>query len=185
MRTHAEITDERKKSYLTDDVARLLVEQVGVELNNTYLYLNYSIWYDIKSYFGQAEYFRKRSNEEYKHAKLIIDYLIEADHMFMIPPTDKEYTDIHGGNTMHQLDIIEAHKVTLENEIETTMLLSAIKTTAVQEKDYITELWLKNLLLEQAEEESLSRTVLDVLQHTKDPLIADAYVKNIIIPKMT
>ncbi len=56
--------DKRKESYLTEEVAQMLIAQVGHELNNEYLYHNFAIWYDMNTLLGQAEYFYRRKNEE-------------------------------------------------------------------------------------------------------------------------
>jgi len=176
------VSEARKESYLGGDVAKLLIEQVGLELNNQYLYHNFGIWYDINSLFGQAAYFYHRATEERDHAQWIINYLTRADYLFSIPGTDAAYIDIF--KNKKDLKIRDPHDETLIREIETTRSVNNIKATAEETHDYITSHWLRDLLLEQAEEEELSHTALDIFNHTDDPLIVDKYFKDVILPQL-
>jgi len=176
------VSDARKESYLAADVADLLIQQIGLELNNQYLYHNFGIWYDINSLFGQAEYFYHRAAEEKDHAQWLIDYLTRADYFFSIPGTDSTYIDIFRNHK--DLKIRDPHDETLMREIETTRAINNIRAVAEETHDYITAHWLRDLLLEQAEEEELSHTALDIFKHTDDPLIVDKYFKDVIMPQL-
>ena len=176
------VSPARKESYLAADVADLLIQQVGLELNNQYLYHNFGIWYDINSLFGQAEYFYHRAEEEKTHAQMIIDYLTRADFLFSIPGTDASYIDIF--RDKKDLKILDPHDETLMREIETTRAINNIRAVADETRDYITGHWLRALLLEQAEEEELSHTALDIFNHTDDPLIVDKYFKDVVMPAL-
>lgn len=182
------ITPRRRESYLSDEIAKLLIQQVGFELNNHYLYTNFAIWYDINSYFGQAAYFNHRAMEEKNHAQWIIDYLSQADYLFAIPATDPKHIDIYQGKDPISFDteehVMDPHTITLDREIQTTRSINAIKRKAIELSDYITDHWLRDLLLEQAEEESLSHTALDIFGHTKDILIVDNYFKSVVMPQL-
>ncbi len=178
----APISDARKESYLAQDVASLLIQQIGLELNNQYLYYNMGIWCDIHSYFGQAAYFYHRAGEERDHAQWIIDYLTQADYLFSIPGTDAQYIDIYKGKK--ELKVKDTHDEVLIREIETTRSINNIRAVAAETRDYITEHWLRRLLLEQAEEEELSHTALDIFDHTTDPLIVDKYFKDVVMAQL-
>jgi ferritin len=178
----AAISKARKESYLAKDVADLLIQQIGLELNNQYLYHNFGIWCDINSLFGQAEYFYHRAGEEHDHAQWIIDYLTQADYLFSIPGTDARYIDIY--RNKDKLTPKLAHEEVLIREIETTRSINNIKATADETRDYITSHWLRQLLLEQAEEEELSHTALDIFDHTEDPLIVDKYFKDVVMAQL-
>lgn len=177
------VSAARKESYLAADVADLLIQQVGLELNNHYLYYNFGIWYDINSLFGQAQYFYHRANEEKTHAQWIINYLTQADYLFSIPGTDAAYIDIF--RDKKDLKVRDPHDETLLREIETTRAINNIRAVADETKDYITSHWLRDLLLEQAEEEELSHTALDIFNHTDDPLIVDKYFKDVVMAQLT
>ena len=178
----APISDARKESYLAADVADLLIQQIGLELNNEYLYHNFGIWCDIHSYFGQAEYFYHRAAEEKDHAQWIIDYLTRADFLFSIPGTDANYIDIYKGKK--ELTVKDLHDEVLIREIETTRSINNIKALTEETRDYITGHWLRQLLLEQAEEEELSHTALDIFDHTDDPLVVDKYFKDVVMAQL-
>ncbi len=176
---HAPISEARKGSYLARDVATLLIQQIGLELDNQYLYYNFGIWCDINSYAGQAEYFYHRSGEERTHAQWIIDYLTQADYLFSIPGTDARYIDIYMGKS--KLTVKDPHDEVLIREIETTRAINNIRAAAAASDDYITQHWLYKLLLEQAEEEELSHNALDIFEHTRDPLVVDKYFKDVVM----
>ena len=178
----AKVSAARKESYLGADVADLLIQQVGLELNNQYLYYNFGIWYDINSLFGQAQYFYHRADEERQHAQMVINYLTQADFLFSIPGTDARYIDIF--RDKKNLRIRDPHDETLLREIETTRALNNIRAVADETRDYITGHWLRALLLEQAEEEELSHTALDIFNHTDDPLIVDKYFKDVVVSQL-
>lgn len=178
------ITDKRRESYLTDEVAKLLIEQIGNEYENHFLYHSFAIWFDINSLFGQADYFYKRAEEEKEHAQWIIDYLTQSDYLFAIPAVRPDMIDIYKGCTGKSFEIVYPHKVTIDREIETTEAIQMIYKKAHEMGDYITSHWLKRLLEEQAEEESLSHVALDVFQHTSDPLMVDRYFKDVVVPNI-
>ncbi|MCC8179789.1 MAG: hypothetical protein LIP23_02620 [Planctomycetes bacterium] len=178
----APISDARRESYLAQDMADLLIQQIGLELNNQYLYYNFGIWCDINSYFGQAAYFYHRAGEEKDHAQWIIDYLTQADFLFSIPGTDAFYIDIFKGKK--KLTVKDPHDEVLIREIETTRAINNIRALSEETHDYITGHWLRKLLLEQAEEEELSHTALDIFEHTDDPLIVDKYFKDVVMAQL-
>ena len=179
---NGKVSDARRESYLAADVADLLIQQIGLELNNHYLYHNFGIWYDINSLFGQAEYFYHRAEEEKTHAQWIIDYLTRADFLFSIPGTDASYIDIF--KDKKDLQVRDPHDETLRREIETTRAINNIHAVADETHDYITAHWLRELLMEQAEEEELSHTALDIFNHTDDPLIVDKYFKDVVMAEL-
>ena len=176
------VSSARRESYLAADVADLLIQQIGLELNNHFLYHNFGIWYDINSLFGQAEYFYHRASEERDHAQWIIDYLTQADFLFSIPGTDAKYVDIF--KDKKDLKVRDPHDETLLREIETTRAINNITALAHETNDYITAHWLRRLLVEQAEEEELSHTALDIFNHTDDPLMVDKYFKDVVMPQL-
>ncbi len=178
----APISEARKESYLAADVADLLIQQIGLELNNQYLYYNFGIWMDINSLFGQAAYFYLRANEERDHAQWIIEYLTQADFLFSIPGTDAQYIDIY--KNKKELTVKDPHDEVLIREIETTRAINNIKAVADETHDYLTSHWLRRLLLEQAEEEELSHTALDIFSHTDDPLMVDKYFKDVVMAQL-
>ena len=176
------VSEARRDSYLSADLANLLINQIGLELNNHYLYYNFGIWYDINSLFGQAEYCYHRAQEERDHAQWIIDYLTRADYLFSIPGTDAAYIDIF--KDKKDLKVRDPHDEILLREIETTRAINNIRAVAEETRDYITAHWLRDLLLEQAEEEELSHTALDIFNHTDDPLIVDKYFKDVVMSQL-
>ena len=112
----------------------------------------------------------------------VINYLTRADYLFSIPGTDAAYIDIY--KNRKDLKVRDPHDEILLREIETTRSINNIRAVAEETHDYITAHWLRDLLLEQAEEEELSHTALDIFNHTDDPLIVDKYFKDVVMSQL-
>ncbi|NHJ04773.1 MAG: ferritin [Candidatus Heimdallarchaeota archaeon] len=52
--------------------------QIKEELESGYLYLSMSFWLKEKAYHNLANWYYVQAEEEYKHAKKFIDYIIET-----------------------------------------------------------------------------------------------------------
>ena len=110
------------------------------------------------------KYYIKRAEEEYLHHKWIVDRLNEADFDFTYPGVDPIEVTFE--------DYVDPFKQTVLKEIETTELIYAIVDATMEEKDWQTFHWLQELLVkEQHEEESTSRTALDIISQSDDSSI--------------
>lgn len=149
---------DRRIKTISDSVGKLLVEQISHELFNHNLYRTFANFFATEGITDLEAYYIKRAEEEYKHHRWIVDRLNEADYDFMYPSVPAVNVKIE--------DFVDPFKQTVDKEIETTKLIFAIAEAAREEKDWQTVTWLQEKLIpEQHEEESTSRTALDIMSN--------------------
>ena len=152
---------DRKICTLHPDMITALVKQVSIELSNKTLYKTFANYFGTNGLFQLEEYFNKRAEEEELHHKWISDYLSfnVATFKYLAVPEN----DIKIENNL------DPFKATVDREISTTEEINALVELALNEKDWATFSWLTGdndekgrLCLEQIEEESISRSILDL-----------------------
>lgn len=168
---------------ISSKVVELLIKQIAHELYNHNLYMSFSNYFGVAGLSVLEEYYKRRADEEYLHHRWIKDFLNENDIKFKYPTVDsiKETWD----------DFVTPFELTVAKEEETTDLIYDIVECAMDEKDWFTYAWLQGkdmekgaLILEQIEEESISRTALDIARMEgswlrKEKSIMNAYTKDV------
>ena len=156
-----EKTVDRKICTLSDQMVSLFVRQLQHELYNHNLYRQFANWFGLHGLVVLEQYYKLLANEEKIHHDWIADYLNECDAEYEYPEIPKVTEDAK--------DFITPFELTVAKEIETTNLIYDIVNLAQEEKDWMTFGWLMNsnpdkpmLVLEQQEEETISRTALDI-----------------------
>lgn len=151
----------RKLSLISQTIADLLVKQLAHELKNRNLYLSFANYFIVNGIDELAEYYTKRAEEENHHHQWIMDYLSNADCIFMYPAIEQ--------NSEKIVSNISPFIQTVDREIQTTDLIYAIYEAAKAEKDFMTTTWLHDkLLIEQIEEENVSRAALTIMEEESD-----------------
>lgn len=154
---------KRRICTLSDKMVELLLRQLSHELYNHNLYRSFANYYGINGLAVLESYYIKRAEEEKLHHDWIINYLNYNDAAVIYPevPEIKEDWD----------DPVTPFKLTVDKEIETTNLIKEMVNYSLAEKDWFTFAWLMGnspvegkLLPEQVEEESVSRTALDIAE---------------------
>lgn len=173
--TQTELT--KKDHCLSDTMIDKLVKQIQHELYNHNLYKTFANFFLVEGLMKLYQYYTNRANEELLHHNWIVDYL-NANHIEFKYPSIPEVSEEFD-------DYITPFEQTLDKEIETTNSINAIVELALEEKDWLTFNWLmKNsgskLVAEQREEESISRTVLNIANQedswiSKESAILEAY----------
>lgn len=157
----------RKNKTISDSVGKLLVNQISHELFNHNLYRTIANFFAIEGIVQLEQYYIKRAEEELVHHRWIVDRLNEADYDF-------QYPSVEAVNETFS-SVITPFELTVEKEIETTELINAIADAALLEKDWQTMTWLQEKLIpEQHEEESTSRTALDIISQDDAHIFAKA-----------
>ena len=171
---------KRRVCTLSDRTIDLLLRQLSHELYNHNLYRSFANYYGINGLAVLEAYYIKRAEEEKLHHDWIINYLNYNDAAVLYPevPEIKEDWD----------DPVTPFKMTVDKEIETTNLIKEMVDNSFAERDWFTFAWLMGnspvegkLLPEQVEEESISRTALDIAESEgswlrKEKSIYSAYV---------
>lgn len=177
--TEKVIDKSRRVCPLSSVMIEMLVKQMSAELSNHALYRTFANYYEVEGLPKLGIYWRGRAKEEYLHHEWIFEYLTDNDALFQYPPVPPIKVDI--------TDRIMPFAATVDREIETTLSINKIVDQAMKEGDWATEAWLKGddedagkLVLEQIEEESISRTILDIAKEEaswlrKENAILDFY----------
>ena len=170
---------QREKCTLSQEMIDLLVRQLWHELYNHNLYRSFANYFGRQGLQVLEQYYIDRSEEEKHHHDWIYGYLSDCDAPLIYPevPKIKETWENN----------IEPFELTVKAEIETTMLIHEMVSYAMASCDWATFNWLNGddddngrLVLEQIEEEAISRTALDIARSDapwliKEESIMDAY----------
>lgn len=152
----------RRISSISDTLRDMFVNQLAHELKNFCLYNSFAVYYSCKGLDKLGQYFKDRANEELVHQGWIMDYLTTCDAVFSYP--------VISANDIAPIDDdVTPFRLSIDREIETTEMIKDIAKQAVAEGDFLTLAFLNGnynearLIPEQIEEESLSRTALDIM----------------------
>lgn len=170
-------TESKETRALSDNIIDRLVEQISHEMYNHNLYSGFANYYKIKGLEDLYKYYTRRAHEELEHHQWIIDFLNE-NHIDFKYPSIPEVSETYD-------DLVTPFELTLDKEIETTNLILEIVDLVQDEKDWLTFNWLMRdsvpcLVAEQREEESISRTALNIAKQddswiSKASAILNAY----------
>lgn len=170
---------KRRKCTLSENIQKLLLRQLKHELYNHNLYMSFSNFYGVQGLAVLEQYYKERADEEYHHHSWIRTYMNENDAAYIYP-------DIPAISETFE-DNVTPFKLTVDKEIQTTQLIYEIVNAALEEGDWATFNWLNGdndetgrLVQEQVEEESISRTALDIAMEEgswlrKEKSIMNAY----------
>lgn len=137
---------------ISEEISRLLHEQIAMEANASSYYLSVASWCKVNGYEGAACFFRGHSSEERAHMLKIIQYLNEMRIHAVLPQITAPPQD------MQSLEQI--CKTALENEKNVTKSIDKIINAAQKENDHRTTTFLEWFVTEQVEEEDLFERVL-------------------------
>ncbi len=138
---------------LSNEVTKLLNEQVNKEFFSSYLYLDISNYYDLKNLNGFSNWFRVQAKEELDHALLFLSYMQNNNAQVLLTSInnpDGVYTDFKAPLT-----------TSLEHERMITASIYNIYSEAAGQKDFRTQQFLNWFITEQGEEEKNAEDLID------------------------
>lgn len=151
----------RRYCELEEELIDLFIKQISHELTNRHIYLSFANFFANEGLNKLSEYYLKRAEEEDNHHKWIYNWLTYNDVEFQYPNIQTLELNYDDRSFPFQF--------TVDREIETTDKIDNILERALELKDYRTIAWLNGngpvegkLIPEQAEEESISRTIRDI-----------------------
>lgn len=153
----------RRETSLSPELRDLFVSQLAHELKNFSLYNSFSVYFSCKGLEKLGKYYKGRADEELLHQQWIMEYLSDCD-------ADFEYPGIPVNENQKIDDYVTPFEMTVDREIETTSMILGIADLAFKQGDWMTLSFLMGtfnsgrLIPEQIEEESLSRTALDIMR---------------------
>lgn len=163
----------RRERTISEEIAGMLVTQIGSELHNHNVYRTFQNYYALQGLDKIAYYYERRALEELEHHLWILSHLNDADIPFCYPVVKPVEYEIE--------DNVAPFRYTVDLEIRTTTGISKIVDKALEEKDWETYEWLlRTLIAEQHEEESTSRTALDIAQSDASWLTKGKYILRLL-----
>ena len=160
---------------ITQDIVKLLNEQIAKEMFAANLYLSMSSWCYENSFDGAGLFLFQHADEESGHAKRLITYLNETDSKVIITEVATPESNFNG-----LLDVFEK---TYAHEQKITQSINNRVDCTLQSKDYPTFNFLQWYVSEQHEEEALFRGIVDKIKligSSGDGLyLADRFIKDL------
>lgn len=141
---------------MTENLQKVLNEQITAELWSANLYLSMSFYFEREGYVGFASWMKKQSQEELEHAYAIAGYIMKRGG---IAKVDK--IDVVPGGWGTPLEVFQH---ALEHECHVSKLIDGLVTIAASEKDNATQDFLWGFVREQVEEEASVLNIVDRLK---------------------
>jgi ferritin len=131
-------------------------EQIKNELYSAYIYLSMAAHFEAVNLPGFAHWMRMQSNEEVEHAMKFFDFINERGGRVELKAIDQP--PIEWGSPF------EIFETALGHEQKVTGMINNIFETAVQEKDYPSQIMLQWFIDEQVEEEKSAGEIVETLK---------------------
>jgi ferritin len=141
---------------LTKKVVDICNRQVEREGYSSHLYLAMASWAETNGYPGVAQWLYVQSDEERIHMLKFIKYINERNGKAVLPAIRKPPVDYKS--------LEELFKEVLKHEQFVTASINEIVSVTLEEKDFNTHNFLQWFLMEQVEEESSARNIIDKLR---------------------
>jgi ferritin len=140
---------------ISDTMREFLVEQVGHELTAHQDYMGMALYFQQQSLLRWSRFFRDQAIEEAQHATRIMDFLVDNEVQFDVPPLS--------GATSQFESALAAAKAALEWERSVTERFRTASGLANAEGDHTTHQFLQWFVAEQVEEEAKILHVIDLI----------------------
>ncbi|GAB4310546.1 MAG: non-heme ferritin [Bacteroidales bacterium] len=134
-------------------VEEALNEQIKLEEHSSRIYMAMASWCEVNGYPGAAQFLYAHSDEERMHMTKLIHYVNEKNGHAILKPLEAPDCDYKS-----LLDVFEQ---ILEHEIHVSESINNLYEVAFSEKDFTTAQFLQWYIMEQIEEESMFRGILD------------------------
>lgn len=146
----------RQKTSLSEDIEKILNDQIHQEAKASANYLAMASWCDQHGFAHSCDFFYKQSTEEREHMLKIFRYINDVGGKAISP----EVSDIpHNFNSLRSV-----FEQGLEQEIANTQSFHRIIDQCYKVKDYTTVHFLQWFLQEQVEEEFIFRRALELFE---------------------
>ncbi|MCJ8167220.1 ferritin [Pontibacter sp. E15-1] len=146
----------RLRTSLTEEIERVLNEQIKMEAEASAMYLAMSSWCDRNGFDFSAGYFKKQSDEEREHMLRLFKYVSDMGGRAVSPNIANIQVEYDSFKSIFEL--------ALQQEIAVTQSFNRMADKCQKEKDYVTFSFLQWFLKEQIEEEYVARRALELFE---------------------
>ena len=160
---------------LSKKIEVALNDQIAKEAYASNSYLSMASWCETKSFKGATGFLYKQSEEERVHMLKLVKYVNAAGGHALVPALKEPLATYKSLEHVFEVSIVQEKGVTksINDLVELTF----------STKDYATFNFLQWYVAEQHEEESLFKTILDIISHggkdDKNILIVDNEIAKI------
>ena len=137
-----------------------LNEQIGHEFSAHQQYVAIAAYYDVLTMPQMAALFYQQAQEERDHAMMMVQYLLDADHLPVIPALPAPRFDF--------ADVVEPVAAALAQEQRVTTQINELTRIARENHDYASDQFMQWFIKEQVEELSKMSDLLAVVTRSKD-----------------
>ena len=148
---------------ISKELENAINEQVGAEFAASLQYLSIAAYFDADDLPELAAFFYRQSEEEKEHALKFAHYIVEAGGQVRIPAIPKTKYDFQNAE--------ECAELALEWETDVTKMINNLMDIAVNDKDYISQDFLRWFVTEQLEEISTMSTLLKTIRRAGNNLL--------------
>lgn len=138
---------------ISEKMVSMISEQIRREYESAYLYLEVADFYETMGLAGFSNWFKVQAREEEDHAMIFYEYL-------HINGARVTFYDLHAKNKKYH-DLKVPLKEALVHEEFITESIIKIYDQAEKERDFSTQILLQWFLVEQQEEESEARKLIE------------------------
>ena len=159
-------------------IQKALNKQINVEFNAFYTYLSMAAYFESHHMSGFAGWYKIQSNEEFKHAMKLFEYIISRGEKVVLTAIEAPQTE---GKSF--LSVFEA---AYAQELKVSALINELVDLAKSEGDHATEIMLQWFVTEQVEEEDTANRNVERFKFIKDTTEGiDAFDRELAERKLT
>ena len=145
---------------LKPKIQRALNKQINVEFNAFYSYLSMAAYFESHHMSGFAGWYKIQSNEEFKHAMKLYEYIISRGEKVVLAAIEAPKTE---GKSF--LSVFEA---AYAQELNVSARINDLVDLAKSEHDHATEVMLQWFVTEQVEEEDSANNNIERFKFLKN-----------------
>ncbi len=144
----------RLRTSLSEEIEKLLNEQIKVEAHSSAVYLAMSSWCNRNGFDYSAGYFQKQSGEEREHMLKLFNFVNDMGGQALSPEVVNIPQDFESFRTVFEQ--------ALQQEIYVTQQFNRMADACFRSKDFMTFQFIQWFLKEQIEEEYVARRALEL-----------------------
>jgi len=141
---------------ISEKMQKAINEQINKEFFSAYLYLAMAAHFENENLPGFASWLYVQAGEEQEHGMKFFEHLVDRGGMVELPAIDSPKT----GWKSH----LEVFKEVQKHEAQVTASINALYETALQEKDYPSQVLLQWFITEQVGEEKNAADIVQQLE---------------------
>lgn len=148
---------------LSKELENAINQQVGAEFAASFQYVSIAAYFDSDDLPQLAAFFYRQAEEEQEHAMKFAHFIVEAGGQVRIPAI---------AETKYNFETAEeCAELALEWETEVTKMINNLMDIAINDKDYISQDFLRWFVSEQLEEISTMSTLLNTIRRAGSNLL--------------